>query len=157
MIMAIVRVAVVNSTRQSPEIAWLYFWSNLEVGVGMFHSRTEVQVDSHTSQRSSSPALLPSANSLWQSMAKLRTHHRRRRIIQPVGEQDSRRSQRGPPQIRRSSLQKVVFLAARTMVLQAKREAAVRIRMCRYISSPYTIQAKGPWTAMCNYWLSKLL
>jgi hypothetical protein len=38
MIMAIVRVAVINLTRQSTETAWLYFWSNLEVGVGKFHS-----------------------------------------------------------------------------------------------------------------------
>jgi hypothetical protein len=40
MIMAIVRVAVINLTRQSTETAWLYFWSNLEVGVGKFHSFT---------------------------------------------------------------------------------------------------------------------
>jgi uncharacterized membrane protein len=44
MISAVVRVALVNSTRQSADIAWLYFWGNVEVGVGNFHTYTEVQV-----------------------------------------------------------------------------------------------------------------
>jgi hypothetical protein len=35
MIISIIRVAVVASNNQNVEIIWLYFWSVVEVGIGM--------------------------------------------------------------------------------------------------------------------------
>jgi hypothetical protein len=35
MIVALIRVLLVNSGDMSPEIAWLYFWSSVEVGVAI--------------------------------------------------------------------------------------------------------------------------
>ena len=35
MVVAIVRVAVVNFTDRNPDITWLYFWSSIEMTTGV--------------------------------------------------------------------------------------------------------------------------
>lgn len=36
MIVSIIRVTIVGSETQDPDISWLYFWSNIEMPTGAF-------------------------------------------------------------------------------------------------------------------------
>lgn len=69
MVVAIVRVAVVTTKNTNADISWLYFWSNIEIAVGICtpppHPPFRVQLDSYSqsiathSYHSLLPRLLP--------------------------------------------------------------------------------------------------